>query len=246
VSESTDTLFDLAIGIGPDGAVASAEQSAAARQQLLAAGACLPADIETFRQWREQELIRDDTGRIRGCSTLGCTRPAAWQRVFEKTPNPGRMLLDTVSAVSIGAAIVGAAPVFMLHRGPVDFGGCRIGESVRDNLLIATQYGCWAHIVDFVSIPSSNGRNLFSIMEATLPKQAPHPVFGITDELWKKLLLAMEAQNMGPPEGSRQFCSNCGLPHCPITMKGLKSGEDDDYWRTFCAYCNHEIKPDES
>jgi hypothetical protein len=234
-------LFDLAIGIGPDGRAVTREERENARRQLTSGG-CLEADLQIFQTQREAEVIRDDTGRIRGCSFQDCQRPAVWERVFEQSLSASMIMTQTIAVATMAHGNVIKGMLRMSHL-PADFEHQRLGQSTRDGLKMAHQYGCWHHVGGFTAIPSNSGRYSFVIVEATIPKQRPHAVFGISEEMWSTLQIAAEAQSFGLTGNPLSFCPNCRLPHDPISGKGIKSGEGDDFWRTFCAYCNAEIKP---
>ncbi len=238
-----DLLLDTACGIGSDGATLSTAMSDAAVKQLVDSGRFTPESIAEFRQRRLSEILRDDTGRIRGCSSPQCDRAAVWQRVFEKSPNASRMMLDVLGAAT--AVMSGNVSPLMasMMAGSVNFTDYRLGEEDRDDYTVAIQYGCWAHAESFVAIPATGGRYVYSIMEALLPKQRPHEVFGISEENWQVLQTAERAQNLGRPEGPRAFCVHCGMPYCPLTLKGLQLGTGKDYWRTFCVSCGADVKP---
>jgi hypothetical protein len=237
-----DLLMDLAIGIGADGAPLSTQEIEAARIDLLRTGVS-PGDIEAFRGARLKEVLRDETGRIRGCSSPGCTRVSVWRRAFAKTAKVHRMIAEAAAGLSVMNEIGGNPGIAIsVTHAPTDFAGFRIMETRADDLVIATQFGCWEHISDFVSIPPDNGRYAYAVMEAVIPLEKPHTVFGVTHEVFNALRTAEVAQNLGVPEGPRNYCRNCGLPHCPFSGKGLKFGEGDDYWRSFCTHCGAELK----
>lgn len=237
-------LFDLAIGIGPDGRPVTHDEIRNARQELTKAG-CLEADLEMFKAQREAEVLRDDTGRIRGCSYPDCHRAAVWERVFEQSLSASMILTQTltVAAAAQGNLILSLR---RMRYKAADFDLLRMGQSTRDGIKMAHQYGCWNHVGGFTTVPKSSGRYSYVIVEAHLSKQRPHAAFAISDEIWNALQIAAEAQSLGLTENPLSYCAHCQLPHDPISGKGIKAGEGDDFWRTFCAYCNVELKPNES
>src|SRR5260370_40932922 len=92
-------LLDSAAGIGNFGEIPNKAEIEAAREEL--AGRFSIAEIEAFKEKRLAEVLRDDTGRIRGCSIPECYRPAVWERVFQKTANTHRILVDSTTPISI-------------------------------------------------------------------------------------------------------------------------------------------------
>jgi hypothetical protein len=225
-----------------DGAAVSEERVKAARATLLASRRYSDSAIDEYVAHRKSEVIRDETGRVRGCSTIGCDRPAVWQRVFKKSPNPQRMIADVALAASVAVHPANGLAAWRMVGQSADFGGYRLGESRDAGMIAALQFGCWRHLADFLSIPSTGGRYFYEVMSATLPQQPPHSLFGISEDAWKFLKTAEEAQCLGEPEGPRGFCGNCGLPHCPYSTRGLTFGEGKEFWRTYCAYCGSEVK----
>ena len=155
----------------------------------------------------------------------------------------GKLLASAVAFTGVAGLAAMGVGIFYRPR-LIDFEQQRLGYEVREGVNTALQFGCWAHAEHFYSIPARGGRHSFEVMEATLPKQEPHPVFAIDAKLWEWLKVAEGAQNIGIAEGPLGFCDACGLPHDPYSGKGIVPGEGDDFWRTFCAYCKAEIKPD--
>jgi hypothetical protein len=236
-------VLDLASGIGLDGAVVAPEDQASARRTLNTGGKFSDVELSSYKRQREAELVRDDSDRVRGCSFQNCQRPAVWERVFEKSGNAA-LILGLVNIAGAASFSTFGAGVFIRGISSTNFDVQRLGSFKDKGRSFVRQWGCWGHIGGFVNSPSG-GSYSYHIVSASLPKSRPHTVFQISEEAWKGLQIIQDAQNLGVPEGPREFCGNCGLPNDPNSGKGIKAGEGDDYWRTFCAYCGNEVKPEE-
>lgn len=233
------TLIDRACGVVPNKPPLSETASTEARNELLKTQNITADELTMLIESHRANIRLDDQQRPHGCSFPECGNAAVWEREFERTISGGTLLSMTISAASFSA---GSPVRVLVFPGSSNFEHMKLGGSKRENRDLAHQYGCWEHIGGFIAFPMSSGKYSFDIVNAMLPESAPHPLWGVKNEVWEFLKTAERAQKMGFPEGSRALCTTCGLPYEHSSGFGLRPGEGDDFWKVFCDYCGAEVQ----
>lgn len=234
-------LFDRAVGFGDDGAPLDDAALRLAREDLSREVSVTDAELEDYRARRLAEVLRDETGRVRGCSFPGCRRLAVWERTFWIAPNMAK-LASMAASFAVTAGTMGGHIVLLVPH-CVSFDHYRLGRSNEGSRPRAHEYGCWAHLAGFAARPNTAGNYYYAVVGAAAPEAPPHPLFGIDEELFKAVRIAAAAQNLEFTEGGRAYCECCGLPYDFGTGANTAPGEGDDFWRIFCTSCGEELHP---